>query len=48
MTHERAANAEADGGPEADASLPDATSIPVADTPDALPPVSWPDEWDDQ
>lgn len=46
MTHEHAPAAEADGGPEHDDALPDATSIPVAAGPDDLPPVDHPDEWD--
>jgi hypothetical protein len=47
MTHEHTAGAEADDGPEHDSALPAADSIPVADTPDELDPVTHPDEWDD-
>lgn len=42
MTHEATPTTEADAGPEATSELPDATSVPVADEPDALPPIDWP------
>jgi hypothetical protein len=44
MTHEATPATEADEGPEATADLPDATSVPVADEPDALPPIDWADD----
>jgi hypothetical protein len=41
MTHEHDSNAETEGGPEHDDSLPDATTIPVFDNPEDsfLPPL---------
>ena len=39
MTHEATPTSEAETGPESDPTLPDATSVPVADGPDDLPPV---------
>lgn len=47
MTHEHTAGSEADGGPEHDVALPAAETVAVADDPDELDPVVWPDEWDD-
>lgn len=44
MTHEHYPDSEADGGPEQDPDLPDATSVPVADGPDDLAPIDWPDQ----
>ena len=43
MTHEFYPDSEADDGPETDPDLPDATSVPVADGPDDLAPIDWPD-----
>lgn len=46
MTHESVLRVEAPGGPERDHGLPAAELVPVADGPEDLPPVDWPDLYD--
>lgn len=46
MTHENQRRVEAPGGPERDHGLPAAELVPVADGPDDLPPIDWPEFYD--